>query len=511
MKKLTLSAGIVLALLSSAVTAAPFGTNLFTGKFASEKFTATNPEYRIAIGDRVSLRIWGPVNYDGVVAVDAQGNIFVPHAGPVKVLGVANGRLQEVLREQTARTFTTNVGLYASLEAAQPVKVFVTGMVRSPGLYSGVSSDSVLRFLDLAGGVDPDKGSFIAVSVLRGDRMVKRLNLYDFLTAGDVGLTQLQDGDRVVVAPKKSNVEFSGAVLNPADFEFEGDSVKAADVLHLARAVSTATHATVTSRADGRLVSTYYPIAELADVTLRAGDSVVVSADAAPGTILVRVEGAHQGPRAIVLPYGSKMSDALKMLVPSVKSDLASVGLTRKSVQARQKEMLAATMQNLEALALNNSSKTSEEASLRAKEAELVLKYTEKAKLVSPKGQVVLAGDYADMLMEDGDVLVVPERSSVVMVHGDVAFPQALSASAGQTVQDFVALAGSTLKPVDGTRVLLVQTNGVVKGVSQTATVRPGEQIMVLPKVETKSLEVARGLTSLLYQAAVAAGVLLRL
>ena len=39
------------------------------------------------------------------------------------------------------------------------------------------------------------------------------------------------------------------------------------------------------------------------------------------------------------------------------------------------------------------------------------------------------------------------------------------------------------------------------------AVLRPGDEIMVLPKVETKNIEVARGITQIIYQIAVAAKV----
>jgi hypothetical protein len=40
---------------------------------------------------------------------------------------------------------------------------------------------------------------------------------------------------------------------------------------------------------------------------------------------------------------------------------------------------------------------------------------------------------------------------------------------------------------------------------------RPGDVIMVLPKIETKNVEVARGITQIIYQTAVAARIALGL
>ena len=145
-----------------------FGSQMFSGRFASEAFSGFNPEYRIAVGDRITLRMWGGFNHDASQAVDAQGNLFIPNVGPVKVLGVRNAELNTIVESQIKRTFRASVGVYATLEAAQPVKIYVSGFVRAPGLYAGLSSDSVLYYLDRAGGIDPARGSYLQVNGLRG-------------------------------------------------------------------------------------------------------------------------------------------------------------------------------------------------------------------------------------------------------------------------------------------------------------------------------------------------------
>ena len=53
---------------------------------------------------------------------------------------------------------------------------------------------------------------------------------------------------------------------------------------------------------------------------------------------------------------------------------------------------------------------------------------------------------------------------------------------------------------------LVLRTNGSV--MSGSVKLAPGDEILVFPKVETKWVELTRGVTSILYQLAVAAGVL---
>lgn len=40
-------------------------------------------DYKIAVGDQISLKIWGAVEFSQVLVVDSQGNIFIPKVGAV--------------------------------------------------------------------------------------------------------------------------------------------------------------------------------------------------------------------------------------------------------------------------------------------------------------------------------------------------------------------------------------------------------------------------------------------
>ena len=211
-----------------------FGSQIFTGRFASQSFSGFNPDYQIAVGDRLLLRMWGAVTYEAYQNVDPQGNVFVPQVGPIAVLGVRNTDLNRRVEEQVKRVFKSNVGVYATLDSAQPVKLYVTGFVRAPGLYAGLSSDSPLSYLDKAGGIDPERGSFLNVQVMRDGRQRATLDLYRFLLDGVIDRPQLQDGDTLVVQPRRSVVTVTGEAQNPYLFELRQRDDRVAHLDHRA-------------------------------------------------------------------------------------------------------------------------------------------------------------------------------------------------------------------------------------------------------------------------------------
>ncbi|MFM2341610.1 MAG: hypothetical protein RLZZ592_1263, partial [Pseudomonadota bacterium] len=70
---------------------------------------------------------------------------------------------------------------------------------------------------------------------------------------------------------------------------------------------------------------------------------------------------------------------------------------------------------------------------------------------------------------------------------------------------------GGLSQQADSSRVLLLKRNGTVLETRGDVAPSPGDELMVLPKAETKRIEVTRGITQILYQIAVVAKVALGL
>src|SRR5690606_16963290 len=129
--------------------------------------------------------------------------------------------------------------------------------------YPGVAADSVLGFLLRAGGIDPARGSYIDIRLLRGGEERASFNLYDFLIEGRMEPVQIQDGDTVVVSGRHNAVRVTGDVFNSYGFEFKGREISAEELLQLAHSRPGATHVSVVHKVGTRQFSEYHPIDEL--------------------------------------------------------------------------------------------------------------------------------------------------------------------------------------------------------------------------------------------------------
>jgi protein involved in polysaccharide export with SLBB domain len=500
-----------------------FGANLFTGAFARQGPVQFNPDYTVASGDSIQVRLWGAFTFDANLVVDPKGNIFLPLVGPIQLRGIRNQDIQRVVDAAVGGIFKSSVFSYASLAAAQPVRVFVSGFVARPGLYAGTSMDSVLHYLDQAGGIDTDRGSFLTVQVKRGAQLRAKINLYDFLLSGVAPSVQLADGDVILIGPRQSTLKVSGLAENPKRFEFETQEKMLRDVTAMAKPLPQVTHARVTRNTGAVKNVEYFALVDAPNVALFNGDEVEFTADKKPGTITVRVEGEHQSPQEYVLPYGARMGELLRKIELTERSDRQSFQLFRLSVKERQKQALATSLQSLETAALTARSGTSDEARLRADEATLILKWVERAKAIEPRGQVLIAEstERDGLLLENGDVIRVPVRDGLVLVNGEVLFPNAITHDQRLGLDDYIKRAGGYTQTADSARVLIARRDGSFVEVNEESgffksnrnapAVKAGDEILVLPKIEVKSRQIWKDMTQIIYQIAISTRVVIGL
>lgn len=497
-----------------------FGANIFNGSFSRDSFSSFNPNHTIGIGDKITLKLWGAFELDTLLTVDAQGNIFVPKIGPVSVIGVKNSELGNVVNQGLKRIYKANVSSYVSLAAAQPVKVFVTGFVSQPGMYSGLSSDSVLFYLDQAGGIDSKRGSFIDVTIKRGGHIKTTINLYHFLLAGEIPDIQFSDGDIILIGKRNHTVKVNGLVQNSNLFEFRDPVISLSRILKTARIKPSSTHVRVVRNSGSKRNVDYFAIDAIRNVLLNDGDEVFVVADKKPGTITVRLEGEHDSPQEYILPYGATMGTLLASIRYTQSSNPESIQLFRESVKKRQKIMLDTSLQSLQSSVLTARSATNEEAALRQREAELVLEWIERAKSIEPRGQVVIANasNLNDLRLENGDVVRIPAKSSLVLVHGEVLFPNAVVFSEAASLEDYISNSGGYTQGANTALVIVLHPDGSFQRAKSklwskklTAAINPGDEILVLPKINLKKLQVTKDIAQVMYQIALSAAVVIAL
>lgn len=492
---------------------APFGANLFTGAYAAQREDGLNPDYTILPGDRVMVNAWGTVTINDVFAVDSQGNIFLPGIGPVHLAGVRNADLTDHVRRAIARVYRSQFGVYTNLLTASPVAVFVTGGVLRPGRYAGIPSDSLLFFIDQAGGIDPEAGSYRRVQIIRQGSPVAEIDLYDFLLHGQLPNPQFTDGDVILVGRRGPSVELQRAGHDPVRIELLAETIRGEELFEIVPRGPRMTAVTIRGMRDGQPTIRTLATDEFERAIVRNGDVIAFREDLQSDTIVVHLEGEFLGPSELAVRRGSRLLDVLNYVpVNPALARTDAIYIRRPEVAREQQRALHETLDRLERTTFLALSDTVGESEIRVREAELVRRFVDRARNVVPLGRMVTtsSGRQLNVLLSDGDVIVIPSRTTVVRVVGEVQIPHAVQYRPDLSVLDYVQMAGGFSSRADIGRYLIVRANAEIEVGRNDVQIQPGDEIIIPPAVDDKWLQSGIDLAQVIYQIAVAASVVLR-
>ncbi len=491
---------------SAGVRPVPFGSELFCGGNVTASTVGTvDPGYIIKTGDQISLYLWGSVpDASSTLVVDTNGNILVPGVGPVKVAGLAAGTVNKVVNSAASAVYRNAVHVYAAPVTTVPITVFMTGPVVAPGPYAGLGSDSVIAFLQRAGGIDPNRGSYRNITVRRSGQVIAHIDLYPFLRTGDLPPVSLRNGDTIVVGQQGPIVSVTGAARVPYTFELAGPSGTGDEILYYARPRPEVNYVALLGYRDAQPLNAYETLTDFAHQPLADGDRVGFSADALAESIVVQVAGAFRGPGSYVVTRDTTVGAVIAKLQLDSLADRRWIHIQRASVASAQKQLLTESLARLQKAIYTNPAPTAALQQANALQATTIQTYISYASQVQPVGDVAFDEnqDLNSVRLEPNDIIVIPFKSQVVTVGGDVNVPQTVIYEPGLSVRDYVKKAGGFDPLGDKKRILVIHPDGslVING-----RVEAGDRVLVGVTLPGHLLDVATALTQIIYQVAIGA------
>ena len=202
--------------------------------------------------------------------------------------------------------------------------------------------------------------------------------------------------------------------------------------------------------------------------------------------ITVNISGAVEYPGPYTLNSDSTLED-LYRLVGNFNDEafLDGVVLTRESVRERQLK----SIQTAEA-ALNKSILSSIQ---RGEDPGIIEQISALAQSIEPENLGRIAGDFSPMaaneiVLFDGDLIIIPKQSNVVNVIGEVLNPIAFEYSNKMTIQSAISNAGGYQSYADKKKVFIIKANGLVEKPGRNvfagrSNLDPGDTIVVPRKV----------------------------
>jgi hypothetical protein len=147
---------------------------------------------------------------------------------------------------------------------------------------------------------------------------------------------------------------------------------------------------------------------------------------------------------------------------------------------------------------------------MRQQEAQIIFQFAQQLTNVTPEGRLVVGhqGRIDNVRLEDGDVIVVPSRTDLVLVSGEVRVPQAVVWVSGSNTDYYVRAAGGFTERASESRLLVIRPSGETL-VGPSPLVSPGDRVIVLPSPDNWTLPFIKDITQIIYQIAVTTGVAL--
>ena len=213
-----------------------FGYDIFVNNpFGEKDYLLGNIDegYILAPGDELRITVFGDNNLEFVSKIDLNGNISFPNLGVFFAAGnsfatiknrlkIFLGKYYSGLLSSPNRTF-----LDVSLTQIRPVKVSVLGNVTTPGPHLVNGMATVLNALYASGGI-ATSGTLRDVKVYRNNKLIKTIDLYDYITQGNIDQDiRLSNNDVLFVGPRISSITLQGKVRKEAIYELkEGETLE---------------------------------------------------------------------------------------------------------------------------------------------------------------------------------------------------------------------------------------------------------------------------------------------
>lgn len=211
-----------------------FGDVLFRNKgvtFEPNLRMATPSSYVIGPDDQLLIDITGDNEASYKLSVSTEGNINVQYTGTIAVNGLSVEAARNKIAQRLSSTYpgirSGRTQVSVNLGDIRSIRVTLTGAATKPGTYTLPSLATAFNALYAAGG-PAENGTYRNIQVIRNNRVVSTIDVYDFLVNGmQNGNIRLEDQDIIHIPVYGNRIEILGEVKRPTVFEGkEGESLQ---------------------------------------------------------------------------------------------------------------------------------------------------------------------------------------------------------------------------------------------------------------------------------------------
>ncbi len=486
----------------SVPTSDRFGINFFS-MMQTSLMPINDPNfdssYVLDFGDIIEVQLVGQKTSDAELVIRRDGSVNVPEIGKVFISGLSLENASNLISEKINASFI-GVDAYVSLINVRDIQVIVAGNAYNPGPYTLNGNSSVFHALTVSGGPS-EFGSFRSIKLIRNDEVVEEVDLYDTFIFGRSSFdTRLKTGDIIFIEPVLNLVSVIGGVARPATYELKTDET-------LNAAIAFANNLTVDADKndinlvrvnDGKINSIKMKdVSDLNNITSADMDRLIIKKYSLRS---VDIFGAVNNPGNYIMNEGEGIKDLIER-AGGYTENAYPFGGVLENIRAREinelanEEIYNTFIDELSLMYASGSAVGSEIGSLAV--------IMEELKEMSVTGRVNAEFDLdvltknpeRDVLLQDGDVVTIPEFLNQVYVFGEIPNQGSVRYMQGLEISDYIEMKGGYESRADKKSVFVLQPNGETYRVSKNRFINnreieifPGSIIFVPRKVNASML-----------------------
>tara|TARA_B100000674_G_scaffold496879_1_gene528559 strand:- start:129 stop:1940 length:1812 start_codon:yes stop_codon:yes gene_type:complete len=477
-----------------------FGSDFFsTFQTSFMPINEPNPDssYTLGVGDILEVQLTEPIKKFSEYQVRGDGTINLPDVGKVVVVGLNMTQASELIK---TRVKTTYIGADAFISLAQlrDVNVLITGNAENPGIYTLSGNTNILHAISVAGGIS-EYGSYREINLVRDDKVIESLDVYDLLIDGKYNLKErLRSGDVIFVQPRKSVVTVDGAVKRPARYELK-DEQNLGDVIDYAngfKQTADIMNIYLERILDGTLKSIPITNSRQFDSIKQIDGDLIYIREHPFRT--ATIAGAVLKPGSYKMAAGENLNDLI-IKAGGFTENAYPFGAVFQNKDAKvinekaQELLYQEFLDNIIALSQQNIS---------GLDITPIVGLTQEINNTEANGRIVvdMESESARMTLgiQEGDNLIVPEKTNNVYVYGEVSSEGSVMYVPGEGVDFFIDKSGGYKQFADNDSIYILHPNGETDRYSKRRnifesqprsgiTIYPGSVIFVPRKIDSRA------------------------
>ena len=440
-----------------------FGSDFFsTFQTSFMPINEPNPDsdYYLDIGDTLTIQMVGQKDAFDNFTIDGSGSISLEDIGKVTIAGMSLGEASSLIKSKIDSAYI-GTDAYISLNEIRDVNVLVSGNAKNPGIYTLAGNSNILHAISVAGGVS-EFGSYREINLLRDNKIIESLDVYDLLISGQYNLKKrLRSGDVIFVEARKSVVSIDGAVHRPAKYEVT-NAQTLDSIIKFANGIKRTAdlqNVSLERILDGALQS--IPIvnkSQFKTITALDGDLIYIREYPYREA---KIHGAVMKPGTYTMSESETINNLIDKAGGYTKNAYLYGAIylndEAKKINKQANDILYQEfLDNIIALSQQNVGQNFDLSP--------IIQLTKEIKNSDVNGRVIIDLQDQDSLslysVNEGDNLFIPEINNVVYVYGEISSEGAVMYSENKSVEHFVEKSGGFKRFADKESIYVLQPNG---------------------------------------------------